>query len=459
MRATTFLVLAGLVGLGFSGCNPSAFNSILDRAPVQSFSPPGASTNSLFVLPLPLPSEPGTTSAARMLVTNKGSSYLGVADFDMDGKVTLTEAPGNVEANIGGSVFGAAVLADNIMVGTPRVGTTDPPGGSASILSFTGTPASGYAFSVQQSVSGGLATSHVGIAVAAGVVTGQSPGDFVVVGDNNVQLVGATGTPGAATKDTCQSVRLSNPADPYAFRPVAVGDVLLGGFDEIMLGGGAKVWFVQYDTATAELLCPTLYLSLGVAASFGSSLEVADFNGDGKKDLAVGMPPDKVVVYFGPLDPLDFGTPPATLTPPAPSVTITNNLGATGFGQRIAAYTVPGMTSSQLLVADPGATAGGRQGAGRILRFNLTGMNATVHAALYDDGADTVLFDSNENADPGVFGSNLGGLMFNTGLCLPGAAVQLVPWATDGKDILTFFNYPAAPPASAQDPRCFALKP
>jgi hypothetical protein len=459
MRATTSPMLAGLAALGLAGCNPSSFNSILDKAPVQSFSPPGASTNSLFVLPLPPPTEPGTTSAARMLVANRGSSYLGVADFDMDGKVTLTEAPGNVEANIGGSVFGAAVLADKIMVGAPRVGTTDPPGGSASILSFNGTPASGYTFSVQQSVSGGPATSHVGIAVAAGIVTGQSPGDFVVVGDNNVQLVGATGKPAAAVPENseiCDSVRLSNPADYYAFRPVAVGDVLLGGFDEIMLGGGAKVWFVQYDTATAKLKCPTLYLSLGVAASFGSSLEVADFNGDGKKDLAVGVPPDKVVIYFGPLD---SWTLPSVTQPAEPSVTIKNTPGATGFGQRIAAYTVPGMTSSQLLVADPGATVGGRQGAGRILRFNLMGMDAGVHATLNDDSTDTILFDSNQDADPGVFGSNLGGLMFNTGLCVPGGAVQLLPWATNGKDILTFFNYPVAPPASAQDPRCFALQP
>jgi len=452
MRATKALRWVVLVGLGFVGCNPSSFDSILDKAPVLSFSPPGSSTSSLFVLPLPAPAETGTTSAARMLVANKESSYIGVADFDVNGKVKLSEASSNDEANIGGSVHSAAVRADGtILVGAPRAGTTDPPGGRTSVLSFTGTPASGYTFSVQTSVPGTATTPRVGIAVAAGNVTGATTGNFVVAGDNTLQVLGPDGKiPVAST--SCSAVQLASATDYYAFRPLVVGDLLAGGLDEIVLGAPGKVNFVQYNLTTGALDCFPVSLTLGVSANFGSSLAVADFDGDGHKDLAVGVPPDKVVVYHGPLD---FGTPPSSSTAPLPWVTITNAQGATGFGQRLAAYTLPGSVTSELLVADPGGTAGGRQGGGRMLRFPITGQFAT----LTDANADVILFDSNGDAGQGVFGLNLGDLTFNTGLCVPGGAVQPVPWATNGTDILTFFNYPVAPPAPAPDPRCFALKP
>ena len=51
--------------------------------------------------------------------------------------------------------------------------------------------------------------------------------------------------------------------------------------------------------------------------------------------------------------------------------------------------------------------------------------------------------------------SNLGGLMFNTGLCVPGGAAQLVPWVSNSTEVFTFFGYPGG----MADPRCFALKP
>jgi hypothetical protein len=440
MRATKALMMAMLAGLGCAGCNPSSFNSILDKAPVASFTPPGSGTGSLFVLPLPLPSEAGTTSAARMLVTRNSSGYVGVADFDMNGKVTLTEASA-AEASIGGSVYSAAMRADGmIIVGTPQVGTTDPRGGRVSTLSLTGTPAGGY--TVQRGIEGNAGLPHLGISVAAGNVTGIATGNFVVVGDNTVQVLGADPKSAIATPSGCSAVQLgSTTGDLYAFRPVAVGDLLDGGFDEIVLGGQGKVTFVQYDAAntTDPLPCPKQSIALGSVAS----LAVDYFNNDPHPDLAVGAPPDKVYVFFGPLDGVT-----------TPSVTITNST-ATGFGQRIASYHVPGQAWAQLMVADPAGAAGGRSGAGRVMLFDVSG---TV-AGLTDASAIAILFDSNEDSETGVFGANLGGVMFNTQLCAPSAAIQLVPWATNNADVLTFFNYaPIVPPAPV-DPRCFALKP
>jgi hypothetical protein len=83
--------------------------------------------------------------------------------------------------------------------------------------------------------------------------------------------------------------------------------------------------------------------------------------------------------------------------------------------------------------------------------FNVTGASA----ALRSEDAIVTIFDSNKDSDPGVFGANLGGLQFNTGLCTPGGAVQLVPWASNNTDVLTFFAYPAIP-VNPADPRCFA---
>jgi hypothetical protein len=139
----------------------------------------------------------------------------------------------------------------------------------------------------------------------------------------------------------------------------------------------------------------------------------------------------------------------------SPSVTITSAT-PTGFGQRIASYHLPGQATAQLLVADPSATVGDRAGAGTVSLFSLVGLNVKgVTTELPSARAIVTLFDSNTDSDPGVFGSNLGGLTFNTGLCVPGGAFQLVPWASNNIDVLTFFAYPNGP----KDPRCFALKP
>ena len=235
---------------------------------------------------------------------------------------------------------------------------------------------------------------------------------------------------------------MSNPGDPYAFRPVAVGDVMTGGLDEIVVGGQGKLVFLQWDPTTNTLAClPKTWVPGAVA-----SVAIADFDGDGSKDLALGVPPDKVYVFLGPLDP--------AATTVAPSVIISNSTG-TGFGRMVSAYQTPFQASAQLLVADPQGTAGGRSGAGRTLLFNVT----RAVTAPTDASASAIFFDSNTDSDSGVFGSNLGGLMFNTGLCVPGGAVELVPWATTNIDVLTFFNYASVTPPAPVDPRCFALKP
>jgi hypothetical protein len=431
MRIRSTLIFAILTSVGFSGCNPGDFNSILDKAPVTKFGPSGSSTSSLSVLPLPIPQEAGTTVAARMLISRKDQSYLAVADYDRNGKVTLHDATTDSKANLGEvPVFSTAVRADGaILLGTPSYGGGDTPPGRVSSFSFLPQADGNMSFTFQNGLQG---TSHLGLAVAAGNITGLGTGEFIAVGDDTVQLLGSDPkTPIASTPAGCANVMLSSKTEFYPFRPVAVADFMVGGFDEIALGGQSKVVIVQYDVTNQTLTCPKKVLTLGAVASFGTSLASGDFDGDNNMDLAVGTPPSAVNIYFGPLDAV---TEPAVVIEAATS---------TGFGQRIAAYQMPGFTSAQLLVADPGANGG----AGTVMLFNVT--RATPYIA--STSAIATLFDANDDSGAGTFGSNLGGLLFNTGICAPGLPAQLVPWVATNSNILTFFGYLNGP----TDPRCF----
>jgi hypothetical protein len=320
------------------------------------------------------------------------------------------------------------------------------------------------AFGILSSVQG---VGHMGISVAAGRVTGAATGDFVAVADNYVYLIDTDpANPQKASTpstETCPILQMGSATDFYAFRPVVVADLLApaldaagllaaGAYDEIVLGGQVagqgQVLFIQYDATNVVdgkivLPCPKRALTLGASFSFGTSLAVGDFDGDQNMDLAVGAPPNHVYVYFGPLN---FGTPDAPINP-NPDVDIVGAT-ATQFGKQIAAYSMQGQTTAQLMVADPTAPSPG--GVGKVVLYNIIRGTATTPGTAQ---AVATLFDSNKDSDPGLFGLNLGGMEFNTGLCNPAGGVQLVPWASLGPTLFTFFAYggPGAPP----DPRCF----
>ena len=371
----------------------------------------------------------------------------------MNGKATRSQASDVDKLALGNtSVFSAAQRSDGtILVGTPRAGGGQQPGGKVSSLKPTPAAGGGYTLGVKSGIAGSGPMTRVGMSVAVGSVTSATAEDFVVVGDSTVQVLGDEKTPLAATASdgSCAAVQLSDPSNVLAFRPVAVGDLLTGGFDEIVLSGPAaalgnqrEVVIVEWN-GTAVLPCPTKAL-VRPGPYFGTSLAVGDFDGDGKPDLAVGSPPDKVYVYFGPLG--DVTLPLGTVVP---GVEITN-ASITQFGQNVAAFGFPKRPGALLMVSDPGAAVGDRAGAGKVYLFSLLNQNipgTTVQLA--NTNAAAAYFDSNQDAESGVFGSNLGSMIFNTGLCSPGATMALVPWASNNIDVLAFFGVAGSATGSA----------
>jgi hypothetical protein len=429
-----------MVAISAAGCNPNAFDTALDKAPVVSFDI-DSSSGALFVLPLSSPTPSGTV-AARMLVSRKDNPRLAVAEYDKNGKVTVHQVSDTDLANLGNApVNSAATLgADSpIILGTPKagaVGSQSAPG-RVSLLTLTTLSTGSASLSVQGGPQG---SDHFGISVAAGRVTDLAgPGEFVAVSDYAVDLL-STDVKSVVAHTSCQAVDLSDAtAGTYANRPVVVADLVAGGGEEIVLSGLGRVVFLQYNRTTTSLDCLSLVLTQGAQASFGTSLAVADFDGDGNMDLAVGAPPDRVYVYFGPI-PLD-----ATA---AEFVTIVGSAGSSAFGKRLSSYPMPAPSGARLMVDDPSAAVGGRSGAGKVTLLSVPRSVGIIDAAALPS---SILFDSADDSPTGVFGDNLGSLQFDTRVCNPaGGGVVSMPWATSGTSVLTYFNYPG----NLADPRC-----
>jgi FG-GAP repeat len=331
-------------------------------------------------------------------------------------------------------VYSSAIRADGtILLGVPGYPGGSTPTGRVSTATTTAAADGSVKFVLTPGPTG-TPGDHFGISVAAGNITGLAGGDFVVLSDSTVQLLSPSGA--APLLLDCPSVALKAPppGGNYGFRPIAVGNLLgdSGSGDEIVLGGQVSnqgmVVFGQYDPLKGTLSCPKVFAG-GVSAGFGTSLAIADFDGDGHLDLAVGAPPDRVLIYFGPLDSVTD-----------PQVTISSAT-ATGFGNRIAPLQVGTTGSAQLMVADSGAR--GNKGEIRIFSVTRTATSAIA-----------TLFDANQDSDSGGLGQSLGTLPFEGGLCPPttGSKLRAVPFAAVGPKLLTFFAYSGG----SQDPRCFA---
>lgn len=431
---------------GIAACNPSVFDSATDKAPVVAIGKTsGFRADSLGFVVVPMPPSAGSLApSARFFFSGTDAQALGVADFDSNGKVTTWVASDSELSELGngsaGIVSSAALRPDGqLVLGTPRYGQLSPessPHGRVNFLTLTTDTDGKVSFQIKAGPEG---FSHFGITVGVGNVTGTSANESVAVADETVTLIGANQKP--IHTANCQDLRLYDPIDPYAHRPLMVGDFLAGGADEIVVSGQTngqgRVVILGYDMQKKSLICPAKVFvpASGNLGQFGASLAAADFNGDGVLDLAVGSPSDRVCIYYGPLD-----------TKLNPDLIVTGEAGS-DFGRRIASI---GPSLSDLLVSAPSSTVDRRIQIGKVYRIKVNGMvgmqsYTTALVALSPDGV----------KEGEAFGTSVGGLRWdNRATCQVGGSETELLWASTKETIFTFFRYAG----SAADPRCLMQK-
>jgi hypothetical protein len=432
--------------LGIIACNPSVFDGATDKAPVGAIGKPnGFRADSLGFVVVPLPPPVGAFSpSARLFFSGTDAQALGVADFDKDGRVTTWVASDTELSELGngnaGIVASAALRPDGVLVlGTPRFGQLLPelmPHGRVSFLTLTTAADGKVTFAIKAGPEG---NSHFGISVGVGNVTGTDANESVGVADETVTLMGANQKPIHTAH--CQDLKLYNPTDPYAHRPIVVGNFLTGGADEIVVAGQTngqgKVVLLSFDTQNNTLTCPAKVLlpTTGHSGQYAASLAAADFNGDGTMDLAVGNPSDRVYVYFGPLD-----------TKLNPDLVVTGEAGS-DFGRQISSI---GSGVADLIVSAPSATVDQRLQVGKVYRLRVSDKVGTLsHTA-------ALVTLSPEGVKEGeAFGTSTGGLFWNNRTtCQMGGNETELLWASTKDTIFTFFRYAGSVP----DPRCLMQK-
>jgi hypothetical protein len=422
------------LGLLSAACNPYDFKNTLKEAPVQvlDVAPVRA------MLALDPPAEQPKI-AARVLLSSGAARSLAVADFDSDGNTTITRANSSDLADLGSTkpIMSMAKLSNGtVVLGIPQFNNGERVLGQIALLTLSNESATPV-FHLSPTTKEGsieLYGSALGLAVATGQVTGIQE-EIAVLSESTVSVFSPTNIASPIlTPVACGT--LKTPNDSY--RSMVVANLLAGGIDEIavgfpVLGGKGYVQLISYGTSpkgTTELYCSKRLDTPNNGGGFGASLAAADFNGDGFVDLAVGAPPDRVFVYFGPL------------TGGAPSAELTMEH-AINFGARVTAVNLDS-SGAQLLVSDIGATVGDTMGAGKayLYKFDKAG---SQRVAMVNDSSPS---------DQSYFGTAAAAVPFRYATCPKGAIDTRVLVSSSDSAVFAFFRFVDSLP----DPRCFARK-
>lgn len=420
-------------------CNPAALDDAVKEAPVRSIRPPsgfGSPDIGRIVLPLDAPGD-GKTFARLLVAGSQPSGGAAVIDFAADGTTKSHKDDGSF---IAGAPFkSAALLADGgILLGQPTYGAQNDMTGGA--------PGRGSLVKATVDATGTLSFERgyvpvepkgIGLAVAVGAIAGGQAQDYVALSNNELLLfLDAQHRQPAAPSFGCEIALETSVPESYHFRALAVGDIdPTKPGDEIVVGvprdsGPGHVAVFSRGTTDGSLECEKIAAPAAAAnVRFGASLVIADVDGDGKRDLVVGAPPDKVAVYAG----TDFGL------ANVPTVFGAPDAGSGEFGFRVAAFDLKDDGLPEIVVSATDLTIDGMAGAGKVFVFQRSGATWTSSFSVADH---------NPTAQA-RYGFSLGQLLFKAGC--PGKVDRKLLVVGAIEEVFTYFRLSRA----SDDPRCF----
>jgi hypothetical protein len=443
MRKLTSRSLLGLTLL--AGCNPGDFQETLQKAPVRSLgAPSGYASREVgkMVLPISVPASKMGKVTARFLIAGTEIPSLAVVELDAQGKAKTYSARKDELMPIAGesnaAVKSAVELGDGrILLGSPTYGAVPPlmvPLGRPFFLQLVDSDR-GIEFKFQMGSDPATGQhKRYGLGVAKGHISGGAAEDLVILAEDDMALIeDGDDTKFFQNKTGLCDVALDASVEKGRFRAVGVGDLIEGPEEEIAIGvpheaaaAGRVVIFRKVDK---ELECPVTIEGPSKRQKFGTSLVVQDIDGDGKKDLLVGSPPDRAYLYKGPFT---AGMAPAMtleLKHPMDVGTFSGD-----FGYRVLGMDIDGTPGLEIVVSSPEAAVSQKKGAGQVVLFK-------------NDGTSLGIVQDNSPEEEASFGLTISALKFSPGACGMERSILVVGAITE---VFAFFKLPNV----AGDPRC-----
>ena len=400
------LLLTGALAVGAAGCDWREFEKVKKNTLVASISPPPDYdvTDDFGRIIVPLAPPADGSAAARFVTTASRQTAIGVMTLDASGQAGGTSVSGGALLSLGlDPVRALAEVPDaqQMLLGAP---TSDL--GDVMLMSLT-PPFEVTSFNRlgEAEFGGGLAAFNLG--------GGPAP-EFIVTSSTKVHVyvdsLPAMRVEQVTTAACPLELSTSQAEDVRRNRAVIVAPLLATGTQiavgSPVLSGSGHVSILEFDVATMTFTC---MLSLtGPEARFGQSMALGDFDADGKMDLLVGAPPNRVYMYRWPL----------TATPTA---MVSSRGTGVAFGASVAAFDLDGNPGDEALVGDPDADVGGESGAGNVNIFT----GPTLAGQLPSSVPSTLTaFEAKAGA---AYGSAVEGLRFCPGAAPDGGAGGACP--------------------------------